>query len=152
MQKYKEAGVKIAVWTAPVSKFDELLKIGVDTISTDMIAHSLANKIGEVVGSEMDFSGFKTSGIIENGILKLMVDQSISFTSQNNWLSGYYLSVVGKGKFTITAPNLSASIDTSDGERYIFKGLSDNTPPSFTLKALADTEIDFINFFAVKLL
>ena len=81
-----------------------------------------------------------------------MVDQSISFTSQNNWLSSYYLSVVGKGKFTITAPNLSANVDTSDSERYIFQGLSDNTPPSFTLKALADTEIEFINFFAVKLL
>lgn len=152
LQKYIEAGIKVAVWTAPVSKFDELLKKGVDTIGTDTIAPSLANKIGEVVGSEIDFSGFKTSGTMENGILKLVANQSISFTSQNSWLSGYYLSVVGKGKFTITAPNLSASIDTSDSERYIFQGLSDNTPPTFTLKALADTEIEFINFFAAKLL
>lgn len=146
VRQHKEAGIKVAVWTVPVSQFDNLLKMEVDCLAGDYLSPNISGLIGTVVKANRGFESFTTNGIVENKILKLSSGQSVSFTAKSRWIGGYYLSIIGKGSFTIAAPNLSVSVNSENSDRFIYQGIVDNTISKFTLTALAESEIEFIEF------
>lgn len=150
IRAHKEKGIKVFAWVPPVSEFNNMLSIEVDGIAGDTISPNINNLSGININSDVGFSDFMTDGSVENYILKLSSGQSVSFHSSIIWLGGYYLSVIGKGEFTITAPNLSVSIIGEQSDRYIYQGLINNKVAEFVLSASSDTEIEFIEFKVVK--
>lgn len=146
VRQYKEAGIKVAVWTVPVSEFDNLLKMEVDCLAGDYLSPSISGLIGMVVKANENYFDFDTDGVVENRILKLSSGQSVSFSAKSRWLGGYYLSIIAKGSFTITAPNLSVAVNSIDTDRFIYQGLVSNTISNFTLTASDESEIEFIEF------
>lgn len=150
VRQYKEAGMKVAVWTTPVSKFDDLLKMEVDCLAGDFLSPNIAGMYGFVAKSEVDFSKFETNGVVENKTIKLSKGQTLKYSAQNTWLGGYYISVIGKGAFTITAPNLSVSVNLEKTDRLIYQGLVNNQQSRVTIQAKADSVIEFVDFCSVN--
>lgn len=151
VRRHKEAGVKVAVWTTPVSQFDNLLKKEVDCISTDDICPSIDGLVGKVATSDNGFSDFETTGYESNGRLILSAGQTCRFNAGSMWLGGYYLSIIGKGNFTISAPNLNVTISNSKTDRYIYQGLVNNQIGELTITANSSTELEFVEFSCVNL-
>jgi glycerophosphoryl diester phosphodiesterase len=151
VRRHKEAGVKVAVWTTPVSQFDNLLKKEIDCISTDDICPSIDGLVGKVATSDNGFSDFETTGYESNGKLILSAGQTCRFNAGDMWLGGYYLSIIGKGNFTISAPNLNVTISNSKTDRYIYQGLVNNQIGELTITANGSTELEFVEFSCVEL-
>jgi hypothetical protein len=151
VRRHKEAGVKVAVWTTPVSQFDNLLKKEIDCISTDDICPSIDGLVGKVATSDNGFSDFETTGYESNGKLILSAGQTCRFNAGDMWLGGYYLSIIGKGNFTISAPNLNVTISNSKTDRYIYQGLVNNQIGELTITANDSTELEFVEFSCVEL-
>ena len=151
VRRHKEAGVKVAVWTTPVSQFDNLLKKEIDCISTDDICPSINGLVGKVATSDKGFSDLETTGYESNGRLILSAGQTCRFNAGTMWLGGYYLSIIGKGNFTISAPNLNVTISNSKTDRYIYQGLVNNHIGELTKVANGNTELEFVEFSCVEL-
>lgn len=140
-----EAGQFVAAWTIPADKYDEIKKMGVDILASDYISPSRMD-VGEWVRTDVDFSEFTTGGSVTDNALQLSSGQSASWTGESTWLGGYYLEVIGKGSFTITAPNLSKAISSADIDTFVFAGMCDNKTMQVTITASAASEIQFISF------
>lgn len=150
VKQYTAKGMKIAVWTVPVNEFDNIIKLGVQQVASDYVGPTLSGCSGIGVTSDNNFNNFVTTGTVENSILNLQQGNQVSFKSENMWIGGYYLSIIGKGKFTITAPNLSITIDNNSVDRYIYQGLINKQSTQFQIIAIEPTEIEFIEFYSVE--
>ena len=151
IREHRSKGLKVAVWSPPVSQVDSLLKLGVDAIAADTVAPNIGGFVGYVIKSDTDFDDFSTDGIVESNGISLSSGQTITANFGNMWLGGYFLSIIGKGYFSVEAPNLNITINNDKVERYLFQGLVNNSIAKFTIKANADTVIEFIEYSAVEL-
>ena len=153
IEEYKKRGLKIATWLINPIEFNNAMKRGDEIIATDYVAPNLSKFKGMTYKSERDFSEFITDGTIKEGILILEEGQILKANASamtKLWLGGYFLSVVGKGNFLITADNLNITIDSVESDRYIFQGMIDNQIPYLTIKAIGKTEIQFIEYSYVR--
>lgn len=150
VRRHKVAGIKVAVWTTPVSQFDNLLKKEIDCISTDDICPSIDGLVGKVATSDNGFSDFETTGYESNGRLILSTGQNCRFNGGTMWLGGYYLSIIGKGNFTISAPNLNVTISNSEADRYIYQGIVNNQIGELIITANDSCELEFVEFSCVE--
>jgi len=141
VKQYREKGMQVAVWTVPVSEFDNMLKSGVDYIATDTIGSNLCKTDGKVY-DETDMTTFGATGV--NGIT-LDSGQYATIVGENLVIGLYYVSIIAKGEYTITAPNLSETINDSDYTRRVWQGVADNKYSTITITAVTETIIQFVN-------
>ena len=143
--EYHEAGMLVATWTVPIDQYDAVKKKGVDIIASDYCAPSKMD-VGEWVRTDVDFSDLTTDGTVSDDALTLASGQSASWTGSTTWLGGYYIEIIGKGAFTVTAPNLSKAISSVDTDTFVFAGLCDNKTMQVNIAATGASEIQFISF------
>lgn len=143
-------GVKVAVWTTPVSLFDELMKMGVDSLAGDYISPNIDGLVGYCYQSHSNFSDFVTNGGIKDKTIILEKGQIISCGRIGVELGGYYISVIGRGSFTLSAYNLNVEIDNDKTDRYIYQGLLIDEVGLFEIKANEASVIEYIDFQVVK--
>jgi hypothetical protein len=137
--------MKVAVWNVPVGDFDKMLKANVDYIATDYVGSNLLHTEGEVYNEyDMVTNGIKTEGII------LPPGKYARIVGDIMEIGIYYISIISTGKYVLSAPNLSVTINDSVPTRHIFQGLIDNKNASFTITATTDSEIQFANIKVVK--
>lgn len=150
MSNYHSKGMRVAVWVVPPADIDSVLKKGVDIIAGDYLVPALDLDNGSWIRSDVDFSAFQTTGVFGDNVLTLSTGQSVSFTGELAWLGGYFLEIIAKGSFNVSAPNLSKAISSADIDTFRFMGAADNKVLSVTITATAATEIQFVNFKMIK--
>ena len=135
-------GVKVAAWTVVNNAYDRMLRMGVDYITTNLIAPDLLDKSAHlVVRSDVLYSPFTTTGIVDaNGVLTLAQGQAVTFpTKAENYieLGSYYLGLDYKGTATVVANNSTGDIANSGDEfvRYSGQSVVYALAPFFTVTA-----------------
>ena len=143
IKELHKKGIKVASWTVPTDKFDDLVKMGVDHIATDTIGANIGNLCGRIVTSDEDWSDFTTGGTISNEKVALKSGQTLSLNLTNGkcWLGGYYFSIKYKGSISISLPNISKSLSSSSLDRRIFQGLLTKSGMTAVVTATSDSEI-----------
>lgn len=153
--KYKQRGLKVAVWTCPVSQFDTLMKAGVDYIATDYISPNINGAVSYKVsmnGNDRELP--YTNGRYAEKILTLQNGQLAKITNNMIYdMGGYYLSISYKGNIKIQAPNLTIEHQSDKVERVIYQGLISNSGSTVTITSLEDnSEIHFLEYADVEFL
>lgn len=145
VKQYHAKGMRVAVWTVPVSECDNMIKTGVDYIATDYIGANLSKTDGRVY----DESDMATDGVHDTGIT-LTSGQAAVVNDRMMQIGMYYISIIAKGPYTLTAPNLSVNINDADFTRRVFKGIADNKSGNMTITARGNVEIQFVNVKIVE--
>lgn len=145
--EYKDNGMKVGLWLlgSYANNFDVMQKVGAEIICCDAMAPSIKSSYGIVYNLE----DFMTTGTIDGNVVKLNTNQRISLYTTNEKLGIYYLSIVGKGNYSVVAPKLSAgnTVDNATPQRNVWQGIIDNNTINVEVKALADgAEIEFVNY------
>ena len=150
VEQYRQKGLKVAIWSPPVSDLGKMFNLGPDIIATDTISPNLNGSYGLSLKSNIDFNDFNTTGTIENGIIKLDAKETLSYDGDQIWLGSYYLSIIAKGSFRITAPNLKVDVVSESTDRFIYQGLIDNKKVSLLITANSDSDIEFVEFYSTN--
>ena len=149
VKAHKMVGIKVAAWTVPVASVDELIKLNIDSIAGDNLSSDICGLVGKVAKSAKGFSDFATNGTVVNNILSLTSGQTLTSTMDAGWLGGYFLSIIAKGNFKVTAKNLSTTLVADKPERFIYQGLATGAS-IFKIEAVGDTQVEFVEIGVVE--
>lgn len=158
VEKYTAKGLKVAAWTVTPNEFDEVLKKGISIIATDYISPSLDKLNGITFDNNVDMSKFKTNGaVMEDKSISLLAGQTVTLRCPTNaFIGGYYVSVIAKGKFTISdLYKLNIQHNATDFERFIHQSMFPKpdgyfTMVDLTITAKENTVIKFIEVNVVQ--
>ncbi len=149
VKTHRNAGIKVSCWVVPVSEFDRVLKLGVDQMAGDNLSSDINGLVGTVVRTAGSFADLSTDGSVANNILTLASGQSALVRLNSGWIGGYYISIVAKGNFKVTAPNLATTIVSDTSDRFIFQGLSTGIS-TFKIEAVESTQVEFVEIGNVE--
>ncbi len=149
VKTHRNAGIKVSCWVVPVSEFDRVLKLGVDEMAGDSLSPDINGLVGTVVKTAGSFADLSTDGSVANNILTLASGQSALVRLNSGWIGGYYISIVAKGNFKVTAPNLATTIVSDTSDRFIFQGLSTGIS-TFKIEAVESTQVEFVEIGSVE--
>lgn len=149
VKTHRNAGIKVSCWVVPVSEFDRVLKLGVDEMAGDSLSPDINGLVGTVVKTAGSFADLTTDGSVANNILTLASGQSALVRLNSGWIGGYYISIVAKGNFKVTAPNLATTIVSDTSDRFIFQGLSTGIS-TFKIEAVESTQVEFVEIGSVE--
>lgn len=149
VKTHRNAGIKVSCWVVPVSEFDRVLKLGVDEMAGDSLSPDINGLVGNVVRTAGSFADLSTDGSVTNNILTLASGQSALVRLNSGWISGYYISIIAKGNFKVTAPNLATTIVSDTTDRFIFQGLSAGVN-TFKIEAVESTQVEFVEIGVVE--
>ena len=149
VKTHRNAGIKVSCWVVPVSEFDRVLKLGVDEMAGDSLSPDINGLVGTVVKTAGSFADLSTDGSVANNILTLASGQSALVRLNSGWIGGYYISIVAKGNFKVTASNLATTIVSDTTDRFIFQGLSAGVS-TFKIEAVESTQVEFVEIGSVE--
>lgn len=145
VQTFHEAGKSATVWTVPIEKYDELLKLNVDVMLSDDIAPPINPSTliftDYTDGTFNNYSG----GTKINNIVKLSKEETLeleSSTFENIYLGAIYITIESKGAIKIESNKLATekrSNLNSDFATFYYQFLIHNTKPKFSITALDDS-------------
>ena len=149
VKTHRNAGIKVSCWVVPVSDLDRILKLGVDIIAGDNLSPDINGLYGVIAKTDQNFGDFTTDGVVADKILTLASGQTITHTVNSRWLGGYYISIIAKGNFKVTAPTLSSTVVSNKPERFIYQGLISGNF-TFKIEAIDETKVEFIEISSVE--
>lgn len=134
-------GVTCAAWTVGTGNFDKLNKMGLDQFATNTIAPEVSNQSFVYRNySDADFSAYKTTGTVTNGVLTLLEGQTVTFMGRPGLtiaFGAYYVSFdyQGAGNFSGTRLSNSLSNLADDFVGYCGQAVLVNDVPTYTFTA-----------------
>lgn len=151
VKEYHKKNMKVAVWTVPVSQFNNVQKMGVDIIATDNISSNISGYKGYCFKSEYDFSWFEYSGTVTDSILTINNTKNIQKTlNVHMYIGGYNITMECQGSFNIMSNNLNTNIVCEDRQFVTFQGIINDDKPSFRVTSKLDgSKIYNINYSVV---
>ena len=151
IKQYHEKGMKVQVWTPPVAEYPYINELGADIVTTDDIGSNIGNTIGYVFDSYATWNDFITDGVFDGQTLTLDTSQQLSCNLKETIVNGKFtLEINFTGSLTITAPNLSTTVTSSDADKtYIYQGVIDYKNPSLSITATAASVIKMIRYYVV---
>lgn len=140
IREYRANGMEVGLWLlgSYANNFDAMIKVGASIICCDVMAPNLRNGIGVVY----DVNDFSTTGTIDDAdnVIRLDTNQRITLYMTTEQLAVWHVSVIGKGKFSVTAPSLSASnvVENVTYKRNMWQGVARKAAPTVEIKASED--------------